>query len=196
MMKAIKAVSISGAVLLAACTTMPTGPSVMALPGSGKSFDQFRADDAECRSFAQSQSGGATTEQAAVDSGVKSAAVGAAVGALAGAAMGGHQGAGVGAGTGLIVGGLAGTGTAQSSAYGVQRRYDNAYIQCMYAKGEQVPVSGQLQEGQGRVRSAPPPSYAPPPPSYAPPPPSYAPPPGYIAPPPPPGYAPPRPPGS
>ena len=181
-MKAIHAVSISSVLLLGACTTMPTGPSVMALPGSGKNFDQFRADDAECRSFAQSQVGGTTAEQAAVDSGVKSAAVGAAVGALARAAIGGQRGAGVGAGTGLIMGGLAGTGTAQSSAYGVQRRYDNAYVQCMYAKGQRVPVSGQFEAGQGRSRYSPPrpvPNVVPPPP-----------PPGY-PPPPPPGYTPP-----
>ncbi len=181
-MKAIHAVPILSVMVLGACTTMPTGPSVMALPGSGKNFDQFRADDAECRSFAQSQVGGTTTEQAAVDSGVKSAAVGAAVGALAGAAMGGQRGAGVGAGTGLIVGGLAGTGTAQSSARGVQGRYDNAYVQCMYAKGERVPVSGQLTTRQGPAPNLPPrplPNVVPPPP-----------PPGY--PPPPPGYAPPR----
>ncbi|MDH3314603.1 MAG: glycine zipper family protein [Gammaproteobacteria bacterium] len=168
-------------VLVGACTTMPSGPSIMALPGSGKNFDQFRADDADCRSFAFSQVGGRTSEQAAIDSGVKSAAVGTAVGALAGAALGGHQGAGAGAGTGLLIGSLAGTGAAQSSAYGVQRRYDNAYIQCMYAKGEKVPVSGRLVGEQRRAR-------------YAPPPPNYGPPPGYVSPPPP-GYAPPPPPG-
>jgi hypothetical protein len=27
--------------LLGACATVPTGPSVMVLPGGGKSFDQF-----------------------------------------------------------------------------------------------------------------------------------------------------------
>ena len=37
---------------------MPTGPSVMALPGTGKNFDQFRADDASCRQFAYAQIGG------------------------------------------------------------------------------------------------------------------------------------------
>ena len=44
--------------LLGACAYMPTGPSVMALPGTGKSFDQFRADDANCRQYAFQQSGG------------------------------------------------------------------------------------------------------------------------------------------
>ena len=158
---------------ISACTTMPTGPSVMALPGSGKNFEQFRADDADCRNYAQYQIGGATAQDAAIDSGVKSAAIGTAVGALAGAAIGGgHQGAGVGAGTGLIVGSMAGTGAAQASASSAQQRYDHAYIQCMYAKGEKVPVSGNLSSAAARPRYAPT-GYAPPPP----------PPSGYVEPP-------------
>ena len=175
--------AVGALALVAACTTIPTGPSVMALPGTGKNFDQFRADDAECRAYAQNQTGGTTTEQAGLDSGIKSAALGTAIGAIAGAAIGGHQGAGVGAGVGLIGGGLAGTGAAQATAGGVQQRYDQAYIQCMYAKGENVPVSGQVRSSGFRRRYAPAPRYAPPPPS------------GYIeAPPPPPGYTPPPPP--
>jgi hypothetical protein len=166
--------------MLGACTTIPTGPSVMVMPGTGKSFDQFRGDDADCRQFALSQVGGATANETAVESGVKSAAVGAAVGALAGAAMGGHQGAGVGAGVGLLAGSAAGAGAGQASGYGSQRRYDNAYIQCMYAKGDRVPVSGRMTSGPARAVNPPPPPanvYAPPPP-----------PPGY-PPPPPPGVA-------
>ncbi len=42
---------------LAGCATAPTGPHVLVLPGSNKSFDQFRADEQECRSYAQSQIG-------------------------------------------------------------------------------------------------------------------------------------------
>ena len=192
MKKLLRVSPLLALLLLGACTTIPTGPSVMALPGSGKSFDQFRGDDADCRQFALSQIGGATANDRAIDSGVKSAVAGAAVGALAGAAMGGHQGAGVGAGVGLLAGGAAGAGAGQASGYGTQRRYDNAYVQCMYAKGDRVPVSGRM--GAEPARSAYPPpapatSYAPPlpPQGYAPPPP-----PGY-APPPPPGYAPPPP---
>ena len=165
--------SVLPLVLLAGCVSAPTGPSVMALPGTGKNFDQFRYDDAECRQYALSQSGGATANQAAVDAGVRSAAVGTVVGAVAGAAMGGHEGAGSGAGAGLIVGSMAGTGAAQSSAYGMQRSYDNAYIQCMYAKGEQVPTSGVMSRSriQAPVEQAPAGTYYPPPP-----PPGYAPP--------------------
>jgi hypothetical protein len=41
--------------LLAACASMPSGPSFMALPGSGKNFSQFRIDDNQCRLFAHEQ---------------------------------------------------------------------------------------------------------------------------------------------
>jgi len=34
--------------------------------------------------------------------------------------------------------------SANSSSYDSQLRYDMAYIQCMYVKGHQVPVFGQL----------------------------------------------------
>jgi hypothetical protein len=165
------------ALLLGACVSIPTGPSVMAMPGTGKSFDQFRGDDADCRQFALGQIGGATANQAAIDSGVQSAVVGTAVGALAGAAFGGSQGAGVGAGVGLLAGSAAGSSAGYASGYDTQRRYDIAYVQCMYAKGDRVPVSG-------RMTSAPARAYAPPPAPA-----------GAYAPPPPPGYPPPPPPG-
>ncbi len=156
--------ALGAVLLLAACVTVPEGPSVMVLPGSGKSFDQFRVDDYECRQFAQMQIGGTNAQQAATDSGVKSAAVGAAVGAAAGALMGGHQGAGTGAGAGLLVGSLAGSGAAQGSARNLQQRYDASYVQCMYAKGHRVPVSGQMQQAPARGSYAPPPPPPPPPP--------------------------------
>lgn len=132
------AAAMAGA--LAGCTVMPSGPSVMALPGTGKSFDQFRTDDASCRQYAFAQVGGVSAGQAATTSAVGTAALGTAVGAAAGAAFGGGRGAAVGAGAGLLAGGAVGAGTAQTSGYGIQRRYDYAYIQCMYAAGERVPV--------------------------------------------------------
>ena len=155
--------ALGAVLLLAACVTVPEGPSVMVLPGSGKSFDQFRVDDYECRQFAQMQIGGTNAQQAATESGVKSAAVGTAVGAAAGALMGGHQGAGTGAGAGLLVGSLAGSGAAQGSAHNLQQRYDASYVQCMYAKGHRVPVSGQLQQAPSRGYYTPPPPPPPPP---------------------------------
>ena len=170
----------SGLLLLAGCASIPAGPSVMALPGSGKSFDQFRSDDAECRQYAQQQIGGVGTDQAAADAGVRSAVIGTVVGAVAGAAIGGRDNAGVGAGTGLLVGSMAGAGAGQSSARATQRNYDNAYIQCMYAKGEQVPVAGSLAHGRTQAPVDRAPAAAPAGTSYPPPPP------GYVQPPPPP----------
>ena len=156
---------------LAGCAVAPTGPTAMALPGTGKNFEQFRADDMDCRQYAQYQTGGKSADQAAVDAGTRSAILGTAVGAVAGTAIGGHNGAGVGAGTGLLFGSMAGTEAAQSSAYGSQRQYDNAYIQCMYAKGHQVPVpQGQFRSGRYSSGAPAPGSYAPPPPPDAPPP--------------------------
>ena len=174
-MKALAAsLALAGALLVGACASTPTGPSVMALPGTGKSFDDFRRDDAECRQYALGQVGGTTPDRAATGAGVRSAAVGTVVGAVAGAAIGGREGAGVGAGTGLVVGSMAGTSTAQSSAHGSQRQYDNAYIQCMYAKGQKVPVSGAYARSLAPAPGAPPPAPAaayPPPPGNPPPPP-------------------------
>lgn len=144
MPKTLRLSPLFALLLLTACVSMPSGPSVLVLPGSGKSFDQFRADDVSCRQYAHYQLGGATADQAAVDSGVRSAALGTVLGAVAGAAMDGRSGAGVGAGAGLLFGGLSGAGAASSSGYGVQRRYDFAYQQCMYAKGHRVPVSGRF----------------------------------------------------
>lgn len=92
--------------VLAGCVSIPSGPSSMALPGSGMGWDRFRADEADCRGFAQSQVG-TTPDQAAVT-----------------------------------------------------RRYDGAYLQCMYAKGHKIPVYGNYTSqsyGYGG-------NYAPPPP--------------------------------
>ena len=156
---------------LSGCVSVPTGPSVMSLPGTGKSFEQFRIDDTICRQFAYEQAGGLTAQQAGQNAAVSSAIIGTVLGAAAGGAIGsitGDFGAGaaIGAGTGLIVGSAAGSGYAAHSYYEAQLRYDNAYIQCMYAKGNRVPVSGQFNspETSGASRMMPPPADYPPPP--------------------------------
>jgi len=99
----------------------------------------------ECRQFASSQIGGNTPNQAAADSGVKSAVVGAAIGTVAGAALGGSQGAIAGAGIGTAGGALAGTGASARSGYTLQQRYDIGYQQCMYAKGHKIPMAGRYE---------------------------------------------------
>ena len=175
-------VPLAALMLLGACTTMPSGPREAALPGTGKNWDQFRADDYDCRNYATASINGSSPGQAQTDSTVKSAAAGTVVGALAGAAVGGHNAIGAGAGIGLVAGALMGANAGNQSGYATQARYDNAYKQCMYAKGNRVAVHGQVQYNNAPAYSAPPPGYAPPPP------------PGYAPPPPPPGYAPPPPP--
>ncbi|HET9404657.1 MAG TPA: YMGG-like glycine zipper-containing protein [Burkholderiales bacterium] len=167
MKMSFRVLSLAVMLALAGCVTVPSGPSLMSLPGSGKSFDQFRLDDGDCRQFASSQVGGNTPNQASADSGVASAAVGTVVGAAAGAAIGGNSaGAGVGAGVGLLTGALVGSSAAYASSYSLQQRYDIGYTQCMYAKGHKVPVSGRFASANdqpARRYSTPPP---PPPPSY------------------------------
>jgi hypothetical protein len=53
--------------LVGACATPPTAPGVLALPGTGKSLEDFNADDSECRQRAGtrpgSTAGGSWTEQ-------------------------------------------------------------------------------------------------------------------------------------
>ena len=148
---------------VAACASTPTGPSVMVLPGSGKTFDQFRFDDNECRQFALSQSGAGTPDSAGTTAGVNSAATGAAIGLLAGAALGGNsRGAVAGAALGTAGGAIAGSGAASQTAHTVQGRYDIAYQQCMYSKGNQIPMAAsRYQRPAPAYQSAPPP----PPPS-------------------------------
>jgi hypothetical protein len=157
------------AIFLGACTVIPTGPSVMTLPGTGLSIERFRDDDTVCRQYAFQQIGGKTAEQASRESAVSSAAVGTAVGALAGAAIGGDsRGAAVGAGAGLLMGSAVGSDSARASGIGSQRQYDNAYIQCMYAKGHRVPVPANMAYPRavraGDAGIPPPPPGAPPPP--------------------------------
>jgi hypothetical protein len=162
------AVVLVGA-LLSGCATVPHGPSVMVLPGSNKSFEQFQADDAVCRQWA-SQRVGITAQKAATDSTVGGAVIGTVVGAAAGAALGAAAGnPAVGAAAGAGVGLLGGTavGASRGDAYGgsVQRRYDIGYTQCMYAKGNQVPAARGSRVQQPAYSSPAPPPPPPPPPA-------------------------------
>lgn len=153
------------------------GPTVAVMPAPGKSFDAFQTDQAVCKQFASGQvQGGA---QAANNQQVGTAVVGTLLGAGLGAAIGGGRGAAIGAGAGALGGTAVGAGPSQRTNYSLQQRYDIAYSQCMYSKGNQVPG---YQPGPS-YPPPPPPGYAPPPPpGYAPagyPPPGYPPPPGY-----------------
>jgi hypothetical protein len=174
------------ALLVGGCAVMPSGPNVMVLPGPTKSFDQFQADQATCNAYAQNMIGGQTAQQNAQNAAVGSAVVGSALGAAAGAIIGsatGQAGAGaaIGAGTGLLFGSASGANAYGWSYAEAQRRYDMAYAQCMYARGNQLPGRTVAYRGPA-VSPYPPPNY--PPPSGNPPPRSYGgAPPGYGMPP-------------
>ena len=88
---------------------------------------------------------------------VGAAAIGTVLGAGLGAAIGGGRGAAIGAGSGAIAGTGLGMGGSSNEQYGIQQQYDNAFAQCMYAKGNMVPGYGPM------MVNAPPP---PPPPGY------------------------------
>jgi hypothetical protein len=161
--------------LLSACATEPLGPTIPVMPAPNKPFDLFQGDQALCKQYASNEvQGGA---QQANNRQVGTAVIGTLLGAGLGAAIGGGHGAAIGAGAGALGGTAVGAGPAQNAQGSLQERYNFAYAQCMYSRGNQVP--GFAPAG---APPPPPPGYAPP---GAPPPPGYA--PGY---PPPPGYAP------
>jgi uncharacterized protein YcfJ len=149
--------SVLGAALvmtLAGCASIPVGPSVAVMPATGKPFDQFNIDNTICKDFASRQIG-ANQNEVAQNQVLSGAVVGAALGAASGALMGDGHGdqAESMAGAGLILGSAAGANAANLSTMTLQRRYDIAYQQCMYAKGNQIPGYQA-------------PRYAPPPPRY------------------------------
>lgn len=179
------------ALALGGCATMPSGPSVAVMPGPGKTFTQFQTDDALCRQWAGQRLGMAGPDDANRNTATGSV-VGTVLGAGLGAALGaasGHAGAGaaIGAGTGLLLGTAAGANADQVSGWEAQRRYDIAYEQCMYAKGNQIPgASGRTRRSRRFIppppppdRSYPAPESADPPTGSAYPPPNTPPPAGY-----------------
>jgi hypothetical protein len=114
-----RCVTALAALMLSACGSTPVyGPGILVLPGSGKSFDQFRADEQDCRGYAQ-------TQLAKSD--------------------------------------------AEYSAGPVQQRYDRSFVQCMYAKGHKVPVSGRYSDSTESAKSAGVTAPPPPPPPGQPP---------------------------
>lgn len=148
--------------LATACATPPLGPRVSVMPGQNKPFEVFQQDQAMCRNYASQEVGGEA--QSENNKAVGGAILGTVLGAGLGAAVGGGRGAAIGAAGGAVAGTAVGAGGSQRGQYGIQAQYDNAYSQCMYSRGNQVPG----------YQYGPPPPYGPP--SYGPPS-SYGPPP-------------------
>jgi hypothetical protein len=142
--------------LVTGCVSVPTGPSVMVLPTPGKPFEVFQAEDANCRLWANRQIGQTPQEMVNQNTAAGAAAgtlLGAGLGAAIGAASGNPgMGAAIGAGGGLLAGTASGASAGQTYGWEAQRRYDIAYQQCMYAKGNQIPGAAQ-----GSRRNYPPP---------------------------------------
>ena len=126
----------TGAMCLSGCAEMPIGPTAAVMPGPNKPFEVFVQEDQLCRAWAgQSVGSGDAASQRMLASTV----TGTVIGAVAGAVLGGDSNsAGAGAAMGTLVGAGAGTNQSAMTVWNAQRRYDIAYQQCMYSKGNLV----------------------------------------------------------
>ena len=128
---------VAACLLAAGCASQPTAPTVRVLPGPNKPFQVFQEEDAYCRHYASTQVAGdadkANNDQL-LDTGI-----GAVGGAALGAIIGGGRGAAVGAGVGAGGGAVVGAGNGDRKQWSAQQRYNYAYEQCMYSKGNQIP---------------------------------------------------------
>ncbi len=127
----------SAALLLEGCATTPLGPTVQVLPAPNKPFEVFQQDQAVCTQYAASQVQGQAAQ--ANNQAIGGAVLGTVLGAGLGAAIGGGRGAGIGAASGAGLGTGIGAGSSGQAQYGIQGQYNNAYVQCMVSKGNQLP---------------------------------------------------------
>jgi outer membrane lipoprotein SlyB len=112
------------------------------MPGPGKSFEAFLADQATCKDYAAFQVKGQAEQanQRAVGAAVLTTLLAAALGGAVGSGWGAAgQGAGVGAVAGVATGTTVGANMNTIDQFGIQMQYDAAYSQCMYAKGDVLP---------------------------------------------------------
>jgi hypothetical protein len=160
MRKSVRIIAaMSATALLAGCAMDPRGPSVRAFPPPYKPFEVFQYDQYMCEDYAHSQVAGGA--EAANNRAVGTAAIGTALGLALGAATGNGRAASFGAAGGAVVGSTIGANQSERANFSLQRRYDIAYAQCMYAKGNQVPG---FRGGEGPPPPPPRGFYGPPPP--------------------------------
>jgi len=124
------------AVSAVACT--PKYPLTTVLPGPQINFITFKAQDEACREWAteRTHSNAAKITLGTVGGTALGAAVGIGVGALTAnphVLINGAIGGGVGA--------LGGGALATRNTISVHDQYDRAYTQCMYAQGNQIPLT-------------------------------------------------------
>lgn len=153
------------AVALTGCAVIPpTGPSVVALPPSGKPLSVFQHEDYACRDYAFRSDNRPAPAHSEIPEGLGSSAIGtvggAAAGALLGAAAGdAGVGAAIGAGAGLLFGSAMGANNAQATSSSLQAQYNAAYAQCMASKGNRI--SQPAVYSTVPVYAAPPVAYVP-----------------------------------
>jgi outer membrane lipoprotein SlyB len=121
----------------------PSYPTVMALPAHGKSLNEFQQDDYSCRSYASQIVNPIADAHPVANSGLAGPTAGAGLGAAAGALIGAGTGsagvgAAIGAGAGLLLGTAVGSQQMQGTQVSLQRQYNNAYAQCITAKGDTI----------------------------------------------------------
>jgi uncharacterized protein YcfJ len=131
--------AMCGALLVSGCAVAPPGPTVQVMPPPNKPLDMFQADDAACRGYADG------IVKPEIDQANQRMAGQVVIGTLLGVALGAAIGNGAGqaiaagAASGSIVGAAAGSNAAAWAQLSAQQRYDIAYSQCMYSRGDQVP---------------------------------------------------------
>ncbi|WP_233875201.1 glycine zipper family protein [Paraburkholderia adhaesiva] len=136
---------VLGATLfLCSCASTPVGPTVQVLPGQAVPFEVFQQEQDTCKQYAASQVEGQADRANA--SAVGTALLTTALGAAFGAATSWHgHAAGAGAAVGATAGAALGAGNSSNAQMGIQVQYNNAYAQCMYAKGNQVAGMAPVQ---------------------------------------------------
>lgn len=132
----ISFVALSSLLVLASCASAPMGPTVQVLPSPTKPFQVFQQDQADCKQYAQSEVAGQadSVNQKAVGT----ATIGAVLGGVLGAIVGNRHSAGVGGAAGVLAGTSIGSNSSAYEQRSIQAQYNNAYVQCMYSKGNQV----------------------------------------------------------
>ncbi len=135
------AIATAVALVLTGCAQTPTNPQVGVAPSQAKSFQAFQADQAYCKQYAQSQVAGQAQQANRTQAlGAGGGALGGAALGAAGGAIGGNAGAGaaIGALSGLALGAAGGAIASNREQEATQRAFDQAYAQCMYARGNDV----------------------------------------------------------
>jgi len=136
---AILIVGLAG--VLAGCVTVgQTGPTVDAMPGRGKTLEQFSQDERACQVRAWNAVGRrGNGREVTLDNTIAATAIGAGSGALIGSAFG-HLGSGaaIGTGAGLMVGSFMDERNARAARGPTQAKYDSVYRRCMVARGHRV----------------------------------------------------------